>query len=244
MARAAMPIFSPSCGRTRMTAGVTAATARPFDARPMPSYNVVSASAIRAGRRIRNSSGISTSDADHHDAEVVEVADQRRLPGDLVIPDREHRRIEAEAWLAQRPAGMEGRELLDDVGAVLLGVAGQHRDQHGDADAGAEIAQQRVDRPRPRCAAAAAGWRTSAPVSGGKTRPSPKPSSTPFQMICASLTFRLNNVMSHSDSADRAKPRPIRNRASMKLIRRATSIIDTIMPAPRGASTMPVVKTG
>ena len=42
MARAAMPIFSPSCGRTRMTTGVAAATSRPFDARPMPPYSVLS----------------------------------------------------------------------------------------------------------------------------------------------------------------------------------------------------------
>ena len=40
------------------------------------------------------------------------------------------------------------------------------------------------------------------------------------------------------------KPSAIMMRASKRPIRRDTSIIEIIMPAPRGASTTPVVNTG
>ena len=45
-------------------------------------------------------------------------------------------------------------------------------------------------------------------------------------------------------SAQMPRPMAISQRASMRLIRRDTSIIDAIMPAPRGAMTMPAVNTG
>src|SRR5882757_7588803 len=47
MARAAMPILSPSCGRTRITTGAAVAVARPLEARPMPPYISVAGSAPR-----------------------------------------------------------------------------------------------------------------------------------------------------------------------------------------------------
>ena len=81
--------------------------------------------------------------------------------------------------------GWIGRELLDHVGAVLLGIAGQHRDQHGNADAGAQISQQRVDRRALGTQPAAASVAKVSTVSGGKTRPRPKPSRTPFQTMRA-----------------------------------------------------------
>ena len=63
-------------------------------------------------------------------------------------------------------------------------------------------------------------------------------------MIWLSLTSRVKVVISHSENAHMPKPKAIMMRASKRPIRRDTSIIEIIMPAPRGASTTPVVNTG
>src|SRR6185437_1951627 len=105
MARAAMPIFSPSCGLTMTITGPGSSVARPFDVRPMTSlYHMRSARGgvpkaeypERLASRRPDEHDLATHEEeqrneDHRrnreNPEIVQIGDHRRLPVELLAPD-------------------------------------------------------------------------------------------------------------------------------------------------------------
>ena len=80
--------------------------------------------------------------------------------------------------------------------------------------------------------------------SGTKTRPRPSPCTTPETTIGRASIWIEKPVICQSEKAVSDRPARISSRASTLPTSRPTTIIEIIVPTPRGASTMPVVTTG
>src|SRR5262245_16592873 len=81
---------------------------------------------------------------DHHQLEIVDIGDQRRLPAQLLVERGEpRRRVPVPMLYHVRHAHreIEGADMARELGVVDLKIAGEQRLDDRDADAAAEIAE-------------------------------------------------------------------------------------------------------
>src|SRR5579871_6848056 len=133
--------------------------------------------------------------------------------------------------------------MLNELRVHDLGVLRQQRLDDRDADAAADVAHQAEDR-------GALGQHVSGQGREGddaqrrEHKPRPKPCNTPVTTTGAMPIYSEKPVICHIATAVTISPPRMISRVSMRLARRATRIIATIVPIPRGAVTRPVVTTG
>ncbi len=81
-------------------------------------------------------------------------------------------------------------------------------------------------------------------LSGTNTSPRPKPWMMPGQTISDTDSTTVYCIICHSAKAEIRKPANSSTRASIRLSSRPASSMESMVPAPLGAVTSPVVATG
>ena len=81
-------------------------------------------------------------------------------------------------------------------------------------------------------------------VTGMNTIPVPRPCTKPVVAMARQSMFRAKWLIDQKETANTPRPLMIRARGSTRLMIRPTTNIERMLPMPRGARTIPVVRTG